>query len=146
MNKIELVAAMAESANLTKAEAGAALDAFLDRVTAELQAGEEVRLVGFGTFTTVNGMSEGRAGAAIAALPSGGALIAGGFQLVLDIPNAQFGFNPTSSADKFAQGPNRITATGSMSASRLFPVAANLPDGTVLVVGGGGPAEIYQNN
>jgi hypothetical protein len=103
-------------------------------------------LFGFGTFTTVNGMSEGRAGAAIAALPSGGALIAGGFQLVLDIPNSQFGFNPTASADKFAQGPNRITATGSMSATRLFPVAANLPDGTVMIVGGGGPAEIYQNN
>jgi hypothetical protein len=33
-----------------------------------------------------------------------------------------------------------------MSATRLFPIAANLPDGTVMVVGGGGPAEIYQNN
>jgi len=54
MNKIELVAAMAESANLTKAEAGAALDAFLDHVTAVLQKGEEVRLVGFGTFLTAH--------------------------------------------------------------------------------------------
>ncbi len=52
MNKVELVAAIAESANLTKAEAGAAVDAFLDTVTAELKAGEEVRLVGFGTFTS----------------------------------------------------------------------------------------------
>lgn len=100
---------------------------------------------GFGTFTTVNGMSEGRAGAAIAPLPNGGALIAGGFQLLLDISNAQFGFNPTSSADKFAQGPNRLLPTGSMASSRLFPVAANLPDGTVMIVGGGGQAEIYQN-
>lgn len=52
MNRVELVAAIAESANLTKAEAGAAVDAFLDTVTAELKAGEEVRLVGFGTFTS----------------------------------------------------------------------------------------------
>ena len=52
MNKVELVAAIAESANLTKAEAGAAVDAFLDIVTAELKSGEEVRLVGFGTFLT----------------------------------------------------------------------------------------------
>ena len=52
MNKIELVAAMAESANLKKAEAGAALEALLDIVTSTLKAGEEVRLVGFGTFTT----------------------------------------------------------------------------------------------
>ena len=52
MNKVELVAAIAESANLTKAEAGAAVEAFLDIVTAELKSGEEVRLVGFGTFLT----------------------------------------------------------------------------------------------
>jgi len=37
-----------------------------------------VGLFGFGTFTTVPGMQEGRAGAAIAPLPNGGALIAGG--------------------------------------------------------------------
>ena len=54
MNKVELVAAIAESANLTKAEAGAAVDAFLDIVTAELKSGEEVRLVGFGTFLTAH--------------------------------------------------------------------------------------------
>lgn len=99
----------------------------------------------FGSFTTVNGMQEGRAGAAIAALPGGGALIAGGFQLQLDIVNSTFVFNPTASADRFAQGPNRITATGSMAAPRLFPISANLPDGTVMVVGGGpAAAEIYQ--
>lgn len=50
MNKIELVAAIAESANLKKAEAGAAVEALLDIVTATLKAGDEVRLVGFGTF------------------------------------------------------------------------------------------------
>ncbi len=100
---------------------------------------------GFGTFTTVNGMQEGRAGAAIAPLPNGGALVAGGFQLVLDIPTSTFVFNPTASADVFAQWPNRFTPTGSMAQARLFPVSANLPDGTVMIVGGGAPAEVYQH-
>ena len=40
MNKVELVAAIAENANLTKAEAGAAVDAFLDAVTATLKQGD----------------------------------------------------------------------------------------------------------
>jgi hypothetical protein len=100
---------------------------------------------GFGTFTTVNGMQEGRAGAAIAPLPNGGALIAGGFQLALDVPNSTFAFNSTASADRFTQSPNLIAPTGAMAAPRAFPVAANLPDGTVMIVGGGGNAEIYQN-
>lgn len=99
----------------------------------------------FGSFVAVPGMQEGRAGAAVAPLPNGGALIAGGFQLVLNSQSQTFVFNPTASADRFAQSPNAITATGSMAAARLFPVAAPLPDGTVMVVGGG-PAqtEIYQ--
>ena len=50
MNKVELVAVIAEQANLTKAQAGAAVEAFLDAVTATLKTEEEVRLVGFGTF------------------------------------------------------------------------------------------------
>ena len=100
---------------------------------------------GFGTFATVNGMQEGRAGAAVAMLPSGAALIAGGFQLVIDIPTSTFTFNPTASADKLTQSPNAIAPTGSMSAPRLFPTTVNLPDGTVMVVGGGPTgAEIYQ--
>lgn len=102
-------------------------------------------LFGFGTFSTVDGMQEGRAGAAVAALPGGGALIAGGFQLAIDIPSQTFVANATASADVFAQGPNRLTPTGDMAAPRLFPSTATLPDGTVMVLGGG-PAqvEIYQ--
>jgi len=105
-----------------------------------------VGLFGFGTFTTVPGMQEGRAGAAIAPLPNGGALIAGGFQLTIDVPNSTFLINATATADTFAQSPNLITPTGSMAAPRLFPVTAQLPDGTIMVVGGG-PAqtEIYQH-
>ena len=50
MNKTELVAAMAEQTNLSKKDAEAALKAFIDVVSEELKKGEEVQLVGFGTF------------------------------------------------------------------------------------------------
>lgn len=100
---------------------------------------------GFGTFATVNGMQEGRAGAAVATLPNGGAVIAGGFQLVIDVPTSTFTFNPTATADRFSQSPNAMVPTGSMAAPRLFPTTVNLPDGTIMVVGGGPTgAEIYQ--
>jgi hypothetical protein len=100
----------------------------------------------FGTFTTVNGMQEGRAGAAVAALPNGGALIAGGFQLTIDATTQTFNLGATSTADRFTQSPNTLTPTGSMAAPRLFPTTVTLPDATVMVIGGG-PAnvEIYQN-
>ncbi len=101
--------------------------------------------LGFGTFTTVNGMQEGRAGAAIAALPGGRALIAGGFRVTFDLGTMTFEATATSSADVFSQGPNTLAPTGSMAAPRLFPVTANLPDGTVMVMGGGPTdIEIYQ--
>jgi hypothetical protein len=99
----------------------------------------------FGTFATVAGMQEGRAGAALAPLPGGGALIAGGFQLTIDLTTNTFVIASTASADVFSQGPNAIVPTGPMAAPRQFPVTANLPDGTILVVGGGPvQAEIYQ--
>lgn len=50
MNKSELVDSIAASAGLTKADAGRALDAFVDGVTAALKKGDSVSLVGFGTF------------------------------------------------------------------------------------------------
>ena len=50
MNKTELVAAMAEKAELSKKDAEAALKAFTDVVTEELKANGKVQLVGFGTF------------------------------------------------------------------------------------------------
>ncbi len=50
MNKIELVDAIAAAANIKKSEAETVLDAVLDSITAELKKGNEVRLVGFGTF------------------------------------------------------------------------------------------------
>ncbi len=101
-------------------------------------------LLGFGTFATTNGMQEGRAGAALAALPNGGALIAGGFRLAINNQTQTFDFAATATADVFTQGPNAIAPTGSMAAPRLFPLAVNLPDGNVMLVGGGPGAEIYQ--
>ena len=50
MNKTELVAAVAEKADLSKKEADAAVKAFIDSVAEELKKGEKVQLVGFGTF------------------------------------------------------------------------------------------------
>lgn len=50
MNKTELVAAIAEKAELSKKDSEKALTAFVDVVTEELQKGEKVQLVGFGTF------------------------------------------------------------------------------------------------
>lgn len=50
MNKNELIASMASEAGLTKTDAGKALDAFVASVTHALKKGNEVRLVGFGTF------------------------------------------------------------------------------------------------
>ncbi|MGU3574885.1 HU family DNA-binding protein [Brucellaceae bacterium C25G] len=51
MNKNELVASVAEKGGLTKADAATAVDAVLAAVTSALQAGDEVRLPGFGVFS-----------------------------------------------------------------------------------------------
>jgi DNA-binding protein HU-beta len=51
MNKSELIDAIAESAELTKADAGRALDGFIKAVEGALKAGESVALVGFGTYS-----------------------------------------------------------------------------------------------
>ena len=50
MNKAELIEAIAESADLSKASATRALDAVIDSVTNALKSGDQVSLVGFGTF------------------------------------------------------------------------------------------------
>jgi DNA-binding protein HU-beta len=51
MNKSELIDAIAESAELTKADAGRALDGFIKAVEGALKSGDSVALVGFGTFS-----------------------------------------------------------------------------------------------
>ncbi len=50
VNKSELVEAIAGSADISKAAAGRALDAITDSIAAALKEGDQVALVGFGTF------------------------------------------------------------------------------------------------
>lgn len=61
MNKADLVAKTAELSGLTKANAEKAADAIFDAITAALKAGDDVRLVGFGSFSvTARPAREGR--------------------------------------------------------------------------------------
>ena len=61
MNKTELVAAIAEQAEISKKDAEKALKAFTDVVAEELKKGEKIQLVGFGTFeVSTRAAREGR--------------------------------------------------------------------------------------
>lgn len=51
MNKTQLVEKIADNADISKASAGRALDAFIEAVGGTLSEGEQVALVGFGTFS-----------------------------------------------------------------------------------------------
>ncbi|HEX7844896.1 MAG TPA: HU family DNA-binding protein [Chitinophagaceae bacterium] len=51
MNKAELIAKVSEDTGITKTEANAALDSFIEAVTKTLKGGGKVTLVGFGTFS-----------------------------------------------------------------------------------------------
>jgi DNA-binding protein HU-beta len=51
MNKAELIEAVAAEANLSKADAGRAVDAVVDSITSALGKGQQVSVVGFGTFS-----------------------------------------------------------------------------------------------
>ena len=53
MNKSELVAKIAEGAEITKAQAEKALNSFITETIAALKAGDKIALVGFGTFSAV---------------------------------------------------------------------------------------------
>ncbi|TDJ64560.1 MAG: HU family DNA-binding protein, partial [Proteobacteria bacterium] len=53
MNKNDLVSAVSDSVGLSKTEAANAVDSVFNYITSSLQSGNEVRLVGFGTFSTV---------------------------------------------------------------------------------------------
>jgi DNA-binding protein HU-beta len=50
MNKAELITAIAEHANLTKADANRALDGLIKTIETTLVSGDSVALVGFGSF------------------------------------------------------------------------------------------------
>ncbi|WGM08994.1 HU family DNA-binding protein [Arsenophonus nasoniae] len=50
MNKTELINQISEKADLTKKDSEKALNAFIETVTEALKAGDEIQLVGFGSF------------------------------------------------------------------------------------------------
>ncbi len=95
----------------------------------------------FGGFSKSYPLSKGRMLPSVAPLGSKGALIAGGF--LLDLSANTFQFQALKEADVFTG--SSISAAGSMKNARIGGVAVTLPDGTVLVTGGGSLAgEIYQ--
>ncbi len=51
MNKQHLIAAVADGAGLARSDAARAVESLIETISAALKRGEEVRLVGFGTFT-----------------------------------------------------------------------------------------------
>lgn len=53
MNKNELIAEVADSTDVTKAKAAEVIDAFIAVVSKAMSKGDEIRLVGFGTFAVV---------------------------------------------------------------------------------------------
>jgi DNA-binding protein HU-beta len=61
VNKNQFVAAVAEATEMSKADAARAVDSVLDCIADALKGGDEVRLVGFGTFSvSARAASEGR--------------------------------------------------------------------------------------
>ena len=54
MNKSELIAAVAASSGLSSAEATKATESVFGAITQALQRGDEVRLIGFGSFSVAN--------------------------------------------------------------------------------------------
>jgi len=52
MNKLDLVSSIADHSGLSKSDAAKAVDAVIGSITGALKSGSEVRLVGFGTFST----------------------------------------------------------------------------------------------
>ena len=51
MNKSDLVQSVADNAGISKADSTKAVDAVFDYITTSLKSGDEVRVVGFGTFS-----------------------------------------------------------------------------------------------
>ena len=51
MNKNDLIGAVAETSGLSKSQASSAVECVFDSISSALKKGDEVRLVGFGTFS-----------------------------------------------------------------------------------------------
>ncbi len=54
MNKNDLIAKVADSSGLSKADAARAVDSVLGAITSSLSGGQDVRIVGFGTFSVAH--------------------------------------------------------------------------------------------
>ena len=54
MNKNDLISSVSESSGLTKADAGRAVDGVFDSIASALASGDDVRIVGFGSFSVAN--------------------------------------------------------------------------------------------
>jgi DNA-binding protein HU-beta len=61
VNKNDLISKVADSSGLSKADANSAVDAVIESIIGAMKSGDDVRLVGFGTFSVANRKaSEGR--------------------------------------------------------------------------------------
>jgi DNA-binding protein HU-beta len=61
VNKNDLVASVSDATSLSKADAASAVESVFDTITSSLKKGDEIRLVGFGTFSVARrAASEGR--------------------------------------------------------------------------------------
>jgi|TARA_B100001741_G_C15981276_1_gene337866 DNA-binding protein HU-beta len=61
VNKNDLISKVADSSGLSKADANNAVDAVIESIIGAMKSGDDVRLVGFGTFSVANRKaSEGR--------------------------------------------------------------------------------------
>ncbi|MCH2631364.1 MAG: HU family DNA-binding protein [Nisaea sp.] len=54
MNKNDLISKVADSSGLSKADANNAVDAVIESIIGAMKSGDDVRLVGFGTFSVVH--------------------------------------------------------------------------------------------
>jgi len=54
VNKNDLITSVAESSGLTKADAGRAVDGVFESIASALSSGDDVRIVGFGSFSVAN--------------------------------------------------------------------------------------------
>ena len=54
MNKNDLISSVAEASGLTKADAGRAVDGVFDSIASALSSGDDVRIVGFGSFSVAD--------------------------------------------------------------------------------------------
>jgi hypothetical protein len=97
----------------------------------------------FGSFSAPQPLQRGGMLPAVAAIPGARAMIAGGFDVRVDVATGTFVFEPLLTCDFFAAGAT--SPASDMAAARIGAVAVTLPEGKVLVAGGGAvQSELFQ--